>query len=144
MEKRSPIQKYYLFKSFVIMFMIEAVLVLFTPMAIIAPIWYQVLAVNVTVALVLGWYLYKQWYHIEFLYDDEGFSLKKGKAPAVSRKWKEFFQVSLTKSEYGEFSARLYTQEGQFEIPSSKLRLDPFRFRSQIAGLLEKAEFPSS
>jgi len=144
MQKRSPIQKYYLFKSFVIMFIIQAVIVLFTPMAVTAPIWYQILALNIIVSAVLGWYLYKQWYHIEFSYDDEGFSLKKGKSHEVERKWGEFSRVSLFKSEYGEFIVRLYAQEEPFEVPASKLKLDPFEFRSLVTGFVEKEKPPSS
>ena len=60
-QKRSPIQPYYLFKSFVIMFMIQAVMVMFMPLQLTASIWYQILALNVGVAAVLGWLLYKQW-----------------------------------------------------------------------------------
>jgi hypothetical protein len=144
MQKRSPIQKYYLFKSFVIMFVIQAVIVLFTPMAVTAPIWYQILALNIAVSAVLGWYLYKQWYHIEFSYDDEGFSLRKGKSHKVERKWSEFSQVSLVKSEYGEFSVRLRAPDQQFELPASKLKLDPFEFRSLVTGFVENRKLSSS
>jgi len=118
------------------MFMIQAVIVLFTPMALTAPIWYQILAVNVTVALVLGWYLYKQWYHIEFSYDEAGFRLRKGKTPSVSHVWKEFSRVSLARNEYGEFRVRLYGSGDPFEIPVSKLKLDPFRFRLDVMNLV--------
>ena len=131
-QKYSPIQKYYLFKSFIIMFMIQAIIVLFTPMALAAPIWYQILAVNVVVGLVLGWFLYKQWYHIEFSCDEVGFGLRKGKAPAIGHMWKEFSQVSLARNEYGEFKIRLYGTGEPFEIPVSKMKLDPFEFRLEV------------
>jgi len=114
------------------MFMIQAVIVLFTPMALTAPIWYQVLAVNLVVGVVLGWFLYKQWYHIEFSCDDDGFTLRKGKAPPVSRTWKEFSQVSLARNEYGEFRVRLHGTGEPFEIPVSKMKLDPFQFRLDV------------
>ena len=135
-NKRSPVQAYYLFKSFVIMFMIQAVIVLFTPAALTAPIWYQILAVNLIVGLVLGWYLYKQWYHIEFSYDEAGFQLKKGKVAPTKRRWNEFSQVSLARNEYGEFKVRLYGNAEPFEIPVSKLKLDPFRFRLEVMDLV--------
>jgi len=138
-RKRSPVQLYYLFKSFVIMFMIQAVMVMFTPLQLTAPIWYQILALNVAVAVVLGWFLYKQWYHIEFSYDDDGLQLKKGKGPPVIRKWNEFSQVSLIRNEYGEFKVGLYANEDRFEIPVSKLKLEPFQFRFQVMDLVQKA-----
>ena len=114
------------------MFMIQAVIVLFTPMALTAPIWYQLLAVNLVVGVVLGWFLYRQWYHIEFSCDEAGFTLRKGKAPPLSHTWKEFSQVSLARNEYGEFRVRLHGTGEPFEIPVSKLKLDPFQFRLDV------------
>jgi hypothetical protein len=114
------------------MFLIQAVIVFLMPMALTAPIWYQILAVNMIVGAVLGWYLYKQWYHIEFSYDASGFRLKKGKTPSAERRWNEFSQVSLARNEYGEYVVRLYGNQNPFEIPVSKLKLDPFQFRHQV------------
>lgn len=144
MHTRAPIQLYYLFKSFVIMFLIQAVIVLLTPMALTAPIWYQILAVNLVVAVILGWYLYKQWYHINFSYDSFGFRLGKGKTAAISHNWSDFSQVSLARNEYGEFNVRLYGNEQMFEIPVSKLKMDPFEFRLHVMNLVAEATPPSS
>jgi len=131
-HRHSPVQPYFLFKSFVIMFLIQAVIVMFMPMALTAPIWYQILAVNLVVGIVFGWYLYRQWYHIEFSYDDAGFRLRKGKTAPIEHKWSEFAQVSLTRNDYGEFVVRLHRNDESFEIPASKLKLDPFQFRLQV------------
>jgi hypothetical protein len=138
-QKRSPVQLYHLFKSFVMMFMIQAVVVLFTPLQLTAPIWYQIFAVNLIVAAVLGWYLYKQRYHIELSYDDVGFQLKKGKGPSINHKWNEFSQVSLARIEYGEFMVMVHKNGDRLEIPASKLKLDPFRFRLQVMEYVAKA-----
>jgi len=138
-QKRSPIQLYNLFKSFVAMFMIQAVMVLILPSGLVAPIWYQILAVNLIVAGVLGWYLYKQWYHIVFSYDDAGFKLRKGKNPPVAHQWSEFSKVSLARSEYNEFKVKLYSDGDAVEIPASKLKLDPFKFRLQVIDLVTQA-----
>ena len=142
-EKRSPIQPYYLFKSFVIMFMIQAVMVMFMPLQLTASIWYQILALNVGVAAVLGWLLYKQWYHVKFSYDDEGLQLRKGKNPSINRKWNEFSKVSLMRNEYGEFKVGLYANGDRFEIPVSRLKIEPFRFRLQVMDLVQKATLQS-
>lgn len=142
-EKRSPIQPYYLFKSFVIMFMIQAVMVMFMPLQLTASIWYQILALNVGVAAVLGWLLYKQWYHVKFSYDDEGLQLRKGKSPSINRKWNEFSKVSLMRNEYGEFKVGLYANGDRFEIPVSRLKIEPFRFRLQVMDLVQKATLQS-
>jgi hypothetical protein len=129
---RAPIQRYYLFKSVMTMLVIQAIIVLFLPMALTSPIRYQLLIVNVAVGIVLGWYLYKQWYHIEFSYGEAGFQLKKGKNPPVRHKWSEFSKVSLTRNEYGGFTIRLYSDSAPVEIPASKLKLDPFQFRREV------------
>jgi len=143
-QKRSPIQVYNLFKSFVAMFMIQAVIVLIMPLAIVAPIWYQVFAVNLIVAGVLGWYLYKQWYHIEFSYDDAGFKLRKGKNPPASYQWNEFSKVSIARSEYNEFKIKLYRNGDWVEIPASKLKFDSFKFRYRVVDLVTKASSPGA
>lgn len=144
MHTRAPIQLYYLFKSFVILFLIQAVIVLLTPMGLTAPIWYQILAVNLVVAVILGWYLYKQWYHTNFSYDSVGFRLGKGKSAPISHKWSDFSQVSLARNEYGEFNVRLYRNGQMFEIPVSKLKMDPFEFRLHVMNLVAEAASPSS
>ncbi len=138
-EKRSPIQIYNLFKSFVAMFMIQAVIIMFTPQQVVAPIWYQILAVNFVVAGVLGWYLYKHWYHMVFSYDDAGFRLQKGNNTPIDHSWKEFSRVSLARGEYGEYTVRLYSDDQPTEIPVSKLRLEPFQFRLRVIDLVAKA-----
>jgi len=126
------------------MFMIQAVIVMFTPQQVVAPIWYQILALNMVVAGVLGWYLYKQWYHMEFSYDDAGFKLRKGKNPPITHQWNEFSKVSLARSEYNEFQVKLYSNGDGVEIPVSKLRLDPFKFRLQVIELVAKTAAPGS
>ena len=138
-HRLSPIQPYFLFKSFVIMFMIQAVMVMLLPLQLTASIWYQILAINVVVGVVLGWLLYKQWYHIEFSYDDDELQLKKGKNSPIIRKWKEFSQVSLVRNEYGEFKVKLHSNGGSFEIPVSRLRMQPFQFRNQTIDLVQKS-----
>ena len=143
-QKRSPIQLYNLFKSFVAMFMIQAVVVLIMPSGLVAPIWYQIFVLNLIVAGALGWYLYKQWYHIVFSYDDAGFNLRKGKNPPVIHQWNEFSKVSLARSEYNEFRVKLYNNGDAVEIPTSKLKLDPFKFRFQVIDLVTKASSTGS
>jgi hypothetical protein len=96
------------------------------------------LAVNAVVGAVLGWYLYKQWYRLEFSYDDVGFELRKGKSPPEAHRWKEFQQVSLVRDDRGEFLIRLHKSESLVQIPASKLKLDPFRFRLEVMGLVSR------
>jgi len=137
-QRYAPLQLYYVFKSFFIMYAIQALIVLFMPLGLTAPIRYQILVLNGVVGAVLGWYLYKQWYHLDFSYDDLGFELRKGKSPPVTHEWKEFSQVSLVRDERGELVVRLHRDEGRVEIPASKLKLDPFPFRLEVMKLVAK------
>ena len=137
-RKISRIQLYYLFKSFMIMFAIQAVLVLLMPMALTAPVWYQLLAVNLAVSATLGWFLYKQRYHIMFSYNSTEFKLRKGKNLPIVHRWDEFSRATVTKGDYGDFYVRLYQGEDAFDIPVSKLKLDPFSFRNEIAAYISE------
>lgn len=125
------------------MFMVQAVIVLFAPITLTAPIWSQILALNFLVSGVLGWFLYKQRYHTEFSYDDTGFRLRKGSGTCVDHKWNEFHQVSLTRDETGDFRVRLYGSEEPFEIPVSRLKLDPYQFRLDVMNLVETSQTPN-
>ena len=125
------------------MFMIQAVIVLLAPSALTAPIRSQILALNLLVSGVLGWFLYKQRYHTEFSYDETGFHLRKGSGAYVDHKWNEFHQVSLARDEIGAFRVRLYGSEEPFEIPVSRLKLDPFQFRLDVMNLVEMSQTPN-
>lgn len=137
-QRHAPLQLYYVFKSFFIMFTIQALIVLFMPVALTVPIRYQILALNAVVGAVLGWYLYKQWYHLDFSYDELGFELRKGKSPAETHGWREFQQVSLVRDDRGQFLVKLHRNEGSVQIPASKLKLDPFSFRLEVMNFVSR------
>lgn len=69
-------------------------------------------------------------------YDNMNFTLKKGKKEEVNYKWKEFSRLSLFRSEEGDFSVRLYKDSDFFDLPASKLKLNPFKFRSEVMQLV--------
>lgn len=135
----SPIQLYSLFKSCAIVFVIQAVIILLSPIPLVDPWRFFVLGLNLAIAVVLGWRLYKYRYHMVFTYDDEGFTLKKGKGEEVKRKWKNFSQVSLFRTEYGELVVRLYFNEEFLDLPMSKLKLNPFDFRLEAMRLVSSS-----
>jgi len=136
----SPIQLYSLFKSCVIVFVVQAVLVLLSPIPIVDPWRFLILALNLAIATILGRRLYKYRYHMVFTYDDEGFILKKGEGEEVKHKWNDFSRTSLFRSEYGELAVRLYLNEEFFDLPASKLKLDPFDFRIEVMKLISASK----
>jgi len=139
-QVHSPIQYYSLFKAFMIIFVIQAIVFLlapFIPVLFDTELRFLLLFINVVVSAMLGWPLYKRIYHMYFTYDNKGFALKKGKKKENSYKWNEFSKVSLIRTEYGDFSVRLYrNEEDFFDIPASKLKLNPSDFRFEAMQLV--------
>jgi len=136
----SPIQYYSLFKAFMIVFVIQAIVFLFAPFIPFlfdTLLRFLLLSVNLIVSAALGWSLYKRIYHMSFTYDNIGFTLKKGKKKEDSYKWSKFSRVSLFRTEYGDFAIRLYrSEEDFFDIPASKLKLNPSDFRFEAMQLV--------
>lgn len=139
-QVRSPVQYYNLFKSFMIVFALQAIVVLFTPISL-GPIWrFLIVVLNMVISVVLGWRLYRRLYHMVFTFDSKGFTLRKGKREETSRQWNEFSKVSLVRTEYGDFSVRLYQNADFFDLPASKLKLNPFDFRFEVMRLTSSDE----
>jgi hypothetical protein len=136
----APIQMYNLFKSIMIIFMLQAVVVLFAPFFPEQIVRFSVLVVNVIISVLLGWRLYKSLYHLVFTYDNESFTLRKGRKEVNSYKWNEFSKVSLFRTESGELSVRLYRDSEYLDLPASKLKLDPFAFRQEATKLVSLAK----
>jgi hypothetical protein len=136
----APIQIYNLFKSVMIIFLLQAVTVIVLLFSLIVEqrqiVGVPVLVINVIVSIVLGWRLYKSLYHMAFTYDDEGFTLKKGRKEVNNHKWNEFSKVSLIRTESGELSVRLYHDSEYFDLPASKLKMNPFTFRQEVTKLV--------
>jgi hypothetical protein len=122
-----------------IIFLIQVVIVLLAPV-IDNPLRLLIIPLNLVIAVVFGWRLYKSMYHMVFIYDDKGFSLKKGKREESSHGWNEFSRVSLVRAEYGDFSVRLYHNEEFFDLPASKLKLNPFDFRLEAMRLVSASK----
>jgi len=111
---------------------LQAVVVLIAPFFSEQIVRVSILIVNVIISVLLGWRLYKSLYHTVFTYDNEGFTLKKGRKDVNSYKWNEFSKVSLFRTESGELSVRLYRDSEHFDLPASKLKLNPFAFREEV------------
>jgi hypothetical protein len=119
-----------------IIFVLQAVVVLFAPFTENQIVRFSILVVNIIVSILLGWRLYKSLYHMVFTYDDEGFTLRKGRKEVNNHKWNEFSKVSLIRTESGELSVRLYQDSEYFDLPASKLKLNPFTFRQEVTKLV--------
>jgi hypothetical protein len=135
-ETHAPLQLYNLFKSFMVIFLIQAAIVLFAPIIVEPVLRFLILVFNVLISAFLGWRLYKRFYHMVFTYDKGGFTLKKGNREEVSFRWNKFSKVSLVRTDEGGFSVRLYDDSDFFDLPASKLKLNPFDFRLEVMRLV--------
>ena len=98
-----------------------------------------VLAINGVLALILGWWYYRNNRHTIFSYDQDSFEIQVGKNH-VSGRWSDFSRVSLVHHGLGEFAVRLYKDgEDFFEIPASALKLDPHEFRFEVIQLVKES-----
>lgn len=136
----APLQLYNLLKSCMIIFLIQAVVVLFAPFILDPSVRLLILLLNLIISVLLGWHLYKRIYHMVFTYDDKGFTLKKGGKEETGHGWNEFSNVSLIRNEEGNCSVRLYHNAEFFDLPASKLKLNPFDFRFEAMRLVTQSK----
>jgi hypothetical protein len=100
---------------------------------------WPIFIINLILSAALGWWHYRQRYHLVFSYDDDSFILQVGKKILANR-WAEFTAVSLFHPGHGDLFVRLYQKNGAFvEIPASLLRLNPSEFRFEVMDFVEKA-----
>lgn len=148
-ETLSPIQRLSLFKMCAVVFALEAtfvvlILPMFVPLQTIQSFAPLIMIINIAIAVLVGWRIYWMYSHIVFSYDANGFSVKKGKSNELTHTWSEFSTVTLARNDYGEFFIRLYQGKESFDIPASKLRLDPYAFRLTVADLVKRSRSPRS
>lgn len=139
----AQLQIYNLFKSCMIVFLLQALASIFiVPFTTLDPtIRILILFLNVLISAPLGWRLYKRRYHMVFTYDKSGFTLKKGNGKEDSYRWNEYSRVSLVRGEEGDFSIRLYKNTDFFDLPMSKLKLNSFDFRTEVMKLVSASKY---
>jgi hypothetical protein len=76
---------------------------------------------------------------VVFSYDENGFKLRQGNKEEISHKWSEFSKASLVRTEQGDFTIRL-ENSSSFDIPASKLKLNPYDFRTEATNLVEASQ----
>jgi hypothetical protein len=138
----APVNVFNLLKACIIFFVVQALITI----VFFQPIWYSELAyrfllllINIAISVFFGWRLYKQRYHLVFSYDDVGFTLKQGSKEEMHRTWGEFSKVSLVRTEQGDFSIKLENGDS-FDLPVSKIKLDPYDFRTEATKLVETSQ----
>lgn len=92
------------------------------------------LAVPVFIGAGLSIFLYFARAHQILDYNDDGYSVVKGRATAQEHKWSEFKECSVIRDGYGRNKVRVYrSRDGEhFDIDSTACGLNPFAFRDFI------------
>lgn len=136
-EKISPIRVLEILKLFAILLVIQVVAVMFMPVWFLETARYFFL-ISIPLSIILAFYIYLKTQRVEFTYDDESFTIKRGKT-TLTDGWKKVEKVLIIKTGNMEFLIRLQLTGGTFfDIPASKLKLDPFTFRLNILELVKK------
>jgi hypothetical protein len=136
-ERVSPVRYGDILKLFLIFMAVQIGGVLLVPLWLVRPALYFLMA-SVPISAVVAYYVYLKTRHVEFSYDDDEFTIRRGKSVST-HKWKEFSKVLLVKVHGREFLIRLYFREGgAFDLAASKLKLNPFSFRVKILKLVQR------
>ena len=80
------------------------------------------LLIAIIVSLVIGYRFYKARYHTTLFMDNKGFKLWEGKTMKES-KWSNFSNVTIYVTPKRETCLRLYSKEGTFDLPLSRIGL---------------------
>jgi hypothetical protein len=98
------------------------------------------LIMPVPLGMLLGIILYFRLAHEVVQYDENGFTLTKGRMESKSYKWDQFSELSLFSDPKGGVSIRMYYQpDGEhIDVPASRTGIDPFSLRSALLSRLSK------
>jgi hypothetical protein len=95
-------------------------------------------AISLVVPAVLGGALASYFYffhlHQTLEYDNDGYSLTKGRKEEQRHQWSEFKETSIVRDNYGRNKVRVYKErDGEhFDIDSKACGVDPFALRDYI------------
>lgn len=88
-------------------------------------------------SVIAAYPMYKRRYHTVFSVDGKGFKLWKGES-LVEGKWSNYTDVSIYITSRREAYIRLYSKEGTFDIPLSKIGLSRKEAYNAIKRILKK------
>ena len=95
------------------------------------------LLIMLAFSIIVGYPIYKRRYHTVFSLNSRGFKLWKG-GNLVEGRWSEYTDVSIHITPQGETHIRLYSKEGTFDIPLSKVGLSRKEAYNAIKQILKK------
>ena len=95
------------------------------------------LLIMLAFSIIVAYPIYKRRYHTVFSLNSKGFKLWKGR-DLVEGRWSEYTDVSIHITPQHETHIRLYSKEGTFDIPLSKVGLSRKEAYNAIKQILKK------
>ena len=95
------------------------------------------LLIMLAFSIIAAYPIYKRRYHTVFSLNSKGFRLWKGRA-LVEGRWSEYTDVSIHITPQHETHIRLYSKEGTFDIPLSKVGLSRKEAYNAIKQILKR------
>jgi len=104
------------------------------------------LAVPAALGGILAVYIYFFRVQQTLEYDDNGYSMSKGRKEGQKHSWSELRECSVIRDSYGRHKVRVYVErDGQhFDIDSKASGVDPFTLRDYILGRIKAKEASTS
>lgn len=95
--------------------------------------------IAIVVSLLIGHRLYKNRYHTMLSIDSKGFQLWEGKAVKAG-KWTDFSDVAIYITPKRETCLRLYSKNGNIDLPLSRTGLSRKETYLMIKRLIKRSE----
>jgi len=95
------------------------------------------LLIMLAFSIIVAYPIYKRRYHTVFSLNSKGFKLWKGR-DLVEGRWSEYTDVSIHITPQHETHIRLYSKEGTFDIPLSKVGLSRKEAYNAIKQILKR------
>jgi len=95
------------------------------------------LLIMLAFSIIVAYPIYKRRYHTVFSLNSKGFKLWKGRE-LVEGRWSEYTDVSIHITPQHETHIRLYSKEGTFDIPLSRVGLSRKEAYNAIKQILKK------
>lgn len=93
------------------------------------------LLVLVFLSIIVGYRIYKTYYHMTLTLDDEGFKIQEGSSKVTEEKWSSFSDLSFYISPKNELYLRLYSKERTLDLPLTRIgisRKDAYNLVKQL------------
>jgi uncharacterized membrane protein len=100
------------------------------------------LLIAIVVSLLVGYRLYKVRYHTTLFIDNKGFQLWEGRS-VKEGKWSNFSDVTIYVTPKRETCLRLYSKDGNIDLPLSRTGLSRKETYTMIKQLLKKNRMKS-